>query len=36
MPETGGHIGFHGDASRQSWCDVTLEKFLDGTASMAA
>ena len=36
MPQTGGHVGFHGDVSRQSWCDVALEKFLDQTASMAA
>jgi len=35
LPPTGGHVGFHGDASRQSWCDLALEKFLDRIGNMA-
>jgi hypothetical protein len=35
MPPTGGHVGFHGDASRHSWCDLALEKFLDRIGNMA-
>lgn len=34
MPATGGHVGFHGDASRRSWCNLALEKFLDRIANM--
>jgi predicted alpha/beta-fold hydrolase len=29
MPETGGHVGFHGDASGQPWCNLAIEKFLE-------
>ena len=29
MPETGGHVGFHGDASGRPWCNLAIEKFLD-------
>jgi len=29
LTASGGHVGFHGDSSNKSWCDVALEKFLD-------
>jgi predicted alpha/beta-fold hydrolase len=29
MPSTGGHVGFHGDASNRPWCNLALEKFLE-------
>jgi predicted alpha/beta-fold hydrolase len=29
LTPTGGHVGFHGAASNQPWCDLALEKFLD-------
>jgi predicted alpha/beta-fold hydrolase len=32
MPSTGGHVGFHGDVSHQSWCDHALERFLNRIA----
>jgi predicted alpha/beta-fold hydrolase len=32
IPPTGGHVGFHGDASRQAWSDLALEKFLERIA----
>ena len=28
MTETGGHVGFHGDASGRPWCNIAIEKFL--------
>jgi uncharacterized protein len=28
LPDTGGHVGFHGDASNRPWCDLAIEKFL--------
>jgi uncharacterized protein len=31
MPETGGHIGFHGDSDHRPWCDIVLEKFIRQT-----
>ena len=34
MPETGGHVGFHGEASMRPWCDLAVEKFLERTVSM--
>lgn len=34
MPETGGHVGFHGDAGRRPWCDLAIEKFLSRIANM--
>lgn len=36
MPETGGHVGFHGEASRLPWCDLAVEKFLDRIATLEA
>jgi len=36
MPPTGGHIGFHGDASRKPWCDLAVEKFVERIATMDA
>jgi len=29
MPEAGGHVGFHGDASGRPWCNLAIEKFLE-------
>ncbi len=29
IPPAGGHVGFHGDGSGQTWCDLALEKFLE-------
>lgn len=36
LPETGGHVGFHGDASGRPWCNVALEKFLDRVTNIEA
>lgn len=36
MPPTGGHIGFHGDASRKPWCNLAVEKFVERIATMEA
>ena len=36
MPPTGGHIGFHGDASGKPWCDLAVEKFVERIATMEA
>ncbi len=36
MPETGGHVGFHGDTSGRVWCNLALEKFLERVVNMAA
>jgi predicted alpha/beta-fold hydrolase len=36
MPETGGHVGFHGDTSGRPWCNLVLEKFLERVANMEA
>jgi len=33
LPETGGHVGFHGDASGGPWCNLAIEKFLEHVAS---
>jgi predicted alpha/beta-fold hydrolase len=30
LPESGGHVGFHGTASDQPWSDVVIAKFLEG------
>ncbi|WP_085933146.1 YheT family hydrolase [Enhydrobacter aerosaccus] len=35
LTPTGGHVGFHGDASNRPWCDVALEKFLERLDTMA-
>ena len=34
LPETGGHVGFHGDDCRRPWCDTAVEKFLERIASI--
>ncbi len=36
MPARGGHVGFHGDATHQSWSDVALEKFLERIVMLEA
>jgi predicted alpha/beta-fold hydrolase len=36
LPPTGGHIGFHGDASRKPWCDLAVEKFVERIATIEA
>jgi len=36
ITETGGHVGFHGDASGRPWCDLAVEKFLERIASIEA
>ena len=36
MPETGGHVGFHGDTSGRPWCNVAIEKFLERVGNMEA
>jgi predicted alpha/beta-fold hydrolase len=36
MPETGGHVGFHGDSDRRPWCDLALEKFIERIVRMEA
>ena len=36
MPETGGHVGFHGDAGGQPWCNLAIEKFLERVTSIEA
>jgi predicted alpha/beta-fold hydrolase len=36
IPSTGGHVGFHGDASGRSWSDLALEKFLERIATIEA
>jgi uncharacterized protein len=36
LTSTGGHVGFHGDASNKPWCDLALEKFLERIDSMGA
>ena len=28
LPDTGGHVGFHGDASNRPWSHLAIEKFL--------
>ncbi|MDI1287702.1 MAG: alpha/beta fold hydrolase [Reyranella sp.] len=30
LPESGGHVGFHGTASGQPWSDVVIARFLEG------
>lgn len=30
LPESGGHVGFHGTASDQPWSDVVIAKFFEG------
>jgi predicted alpha/beta-fold hydrolase len=35
-PETGGHVGFHGDASGRPWGNVVLEKFLERVTNVEA
>jgi predicted alpha/beta-fold hydrolase len=35
-PETGGHVGFHGDASGRPWCNLAIEKFLERVVNMEA
>jgi predicted alpha/beta-fold hydrolase len=35
-PETGGHVGFHGDVSCQPWRNIALEKFLGRVAKIEA
>jgi len=35
-PETGGHVGFHGDVSGKPWCNIALEKFLGRVANIGA
>ena len=36
MPENGGHVGFHGDASGRPWCNVVIEKFLGRVTNIEA
>jgi predicted alpha/beta-fold hydrolase len=36
IPETGGHVGFHGDASGRPWCNLVLEKFLERVTNIKA
>ena len=36
MPETGGHVGFHGDISGRPWCNLAIEKFLERATNMEA
>ena len=36
VPETGGHVGFHGDTSGRPWCNLAIEKFLERVTSIEA
>ncbi len=36
IPETGGHVGFHGDSGGRPWCNLVLEKFLERVVNMEA
>lgn len=29
LPDSGGHVGFHGAGSRQPWCDGVIARFLE-------
>jgi hypothetical protein len=36
LPETGGHVGFQGDASGRPWCNVVIEKFIERVVNIEA
>jgi hypothetical protein len=29
LPESGGHVGFHGTSSRQPWSDLAVARFFE-------
>ena len=29
LPDSGGHVGFHGTGSRQPWSDLAVARFLE-------
>jgi hypothetical protein len=29
LPDSGGHVGFHGARSRQPWSDLAVARFLE-------